>query len=405
MWDKDTILMEKMGRLSGPAEPKASKLPGALELMTGKFIHHSSEYYLWRIKDREAMFRRGDESPGIYDDLAVGFSKIGDNKTAIKIMNIKEKRHPGMYETFANLGTFYFHAGELEKGIPYIRKALKINPQAHFGREEYQLKLVEYVLGLRKHYKPSKKNFLPMGTHYNRQSETGPIVSHCSHMETLKKGSGLRGFACFLYITSGYKGGISLDEEIDGAIQGVLGMMRFGDYTSPILLEALGDLLMHKGRDQDFLQLATQAYLLASYNMGEFRTRSRYRAYARALSSHLNGAELNSIEKGLKREINEAHDLREEIRKDEIVWIDKGVDVDAKFDAKYHKGQQLGRKGGFNLNDITVEDLEGSVQTVGGADRDKGQVEDFQATEKQKVSKEMDRYLGQLSIEDLKAIK
>lgn len=53
---------------------------------------------------------------------------------------------PGRYETAANLGTFYLHAGIFKKVLAYIEKALKINPDAHFGREKYQKLLVEYII-------------------------------------------------------------------------------------------------------------------------------------------------------------------------------------------------------------------------------------------------------------------
>ena len=58
----------------------------------------------------------------------------------------KEQLYPGLYETRANLGTFYIHAGELEQGVEQIELAIEINPDAHFGREIYQKHLVNYVL-------------------------------------------------------------------------------------------------------------------------------------------------------------------------------------------------------------------------------------------------------------------
>src|SRR5687768_12330427 len=40
LWDSDTIKMER------------SRFPGTLELITGKFLRHSPEFYEWRIRDR-----------------------------------------------------------------------------------------------------------------------------------------------------------------------------------------------------------------------------------------------------------------------------------------------------------------------------------------------------------------
>src|SRR4029078_4407708 len=77
------------------------------------------------------------------------YEKTGQHEKAIETILIKEKIKPGLYETYSNLGTFYILAGDLEKGLPYIDKALAIDPDAHFGRERYQKWLVEYALSRR----------------------------------------------------------------------------------------------------------------------------------------------------------------------------------------------------------------------------------------------------------------
>ncbi len=79
------------------------------------------------------------------DNLAVAYHKLGDDKSAIAVMLDKEKRFPGQYTTYSNLGTFYMLSGDLYRGIDYIKKALAINPDAHFGREEYQLALAQHL--------------------------------------------------------------------------------------------------------------------------------------------------------------------------------------------------------------------------------------------------------------------
>jgi tetratricopeptide (TPR) repeat protein len=64
-------------------------------------------------------------------------------------MEEKEKRFPGLYTTLANLGTFYAHKGEIDKGLEIIKKAVALNPKAHFGREKYQIKALEYSKALK----------------------------------------------------------------------------------------------------------------------------------------------------------------------------------------------------------------------------------------------------------------
>ena len=55
------------------------------------------------------------------------------------------KKHPQRYSSLSNLGTFYIHKGQYDEGLKYLNKAIEINPKAHFEREKYQIKAVEYI--------------------------------------------------------------------------------------------------------------------------------------------------------------------------------------------------------------------------------------------------------------------
>ena len=134
LWDYDTLKMER------------SQFPSALELITGKFPRHSKDFYEWRIADRLAKLEVDDTNLSYYDDLAVAYDKTGQHAKAIEIILTKEKIKPGLYETYANLGTFYIHSGQLKEGVQYIEQAIALNADAHFGREIYQKYVVEYVL-------------------------------------------------------------------------------------------------------------------------------------------------------------------------------------------------------------------------------------------------------------------
>ncbi len=105
-----------------------------------------SEFYRWRVEDRQKRITTEPDRIELYDDLAVAYDKLGEHEKAIETILAKEKLKPGLYETYANLGTFYIHNGQLEEGLKHIDKAIEINPDAHFGREKYQRMLVEYVL-------------------------------------------------------------------------------------------------------------------------------------------------------------------------------------------------------------------------------------------------------------------
>jgi tetratricopeptide (TPR) repeat protein len=132
IWDHDTLQSEKF------------RFPDTLELITGKFLRHSKEFYHWRIQDRTTRLKADPTNTSLLDDLAVAYEKTDNHEKAIEIAIEIEKIKPGRYETAANLGTFYLHSGKFKDGLEQIEKAIKINPDAHFGREIYQKILVDY---------------------------------------------------------------------------------------------------------------------------------------------------------------------------------------------------------------------------------------------------------------------
>ena len=226
LWDRDTLEMERQ------------RFPTTLELIAGKFLRHSEAFYLWRIKDRESKLEQ-ESRPEWFDDLAVAYEKTGGAKKAIELMREKDSLFPGLYETHANLGTFLIHSGDFQPGLVEIEKALEINPNAHFGREEYQRLLVLYLLDC--------------------NAEVGLQLPLS---EQMPNGFEPIGFASFLF--GDEPGEVSAEERkqvLGSALKGVLGMMKFGNFDSPILLEGLGDLLVSSGLETDAKQLAARAYL------------------------------------------------------------------------------------------------------------------------------------------------
>ena len=105
---------------------------------------------------------------GWTDDLAMGLERIGQFERAEELLRTKleVERHydlgkdgEGSYTTFANLGTVLIHSGmkgalggnqedkaRVEEGLAFIRRAIAVNPMAHFGREMWQAAAVEYLL-------------------------------------------------------------------------------------------------------------------------------------------------------------------------------------------------------------------------------------------------------------------
>ncbi len=309
MWDYDTLLQER------------ARFPETLELITGKFPRHSDAFYRWRIDDREAKRDSAPDDPRILDDLAVAWSKLGDHAKAIELMEEKETRFPGLYETAANLGTFHIHAGDLEEGAKYIERAIEMNPDAHFGRERYQLELVRYVLSKRAE---SEEFSLPL-----HHGPVGPL-----------SGGRSNGFWDALAPEGDVEKEVRT-EQIHSAIKGVLGMMRFGNYDSPILCEALADLLMADW-NSDAKNLAARALLQASYKVENEQSSAVYRRKAeRALSMQTpdgrsaRSVKLAEVEPLFAAELADAKEWCDQVEKDELQWIADGEDVEARFAEKY----------------------------------------------------------------------
>ena len=318
LWDYDTLQMER------------TQFPNSLELITGKFLRHSPEFYRWRIADRKKRLESEPDNLALYDDLAVAYEKIGNHKKANETILLKEKKKPGLYETYANLGTFYIHAGQYRKGLQEIERAISINPRAHFGREVYQKLLVEYVLLAMKDGKLQL-----------------PLSKHVKH-ERSKNEYGGTSFAKFvLALRNTPHSHRKPHEEIDAAIKGILGMMRFGHHDSPVLLEALGDLLSSDYRQKGAKRLAARAYLKASYaamsglsgDYREFAVRTIKLQTVNSLNQE--PLTIQQLEERFRNEQQEADEWYEQIRKDELAWIAAGVNVDAEFSKKYYVDPEI----------------------------------------------------------------
>ena len=308
LWDRDTLEMERQ------------RFPTALELITGKFLRHSPAFYIWRVQDRESR-RAAGSSPELLDDLAVAYEKTGKTDEAIRIMEEKASKYPGLYETHANLGTFYIHAGRLTDGLVEIEKALEINPDAHFGRELYQKRLVEYLLSLGGEDQLS----LPMSS----DATAGMVPT---------------GFGKFLLSRPELTDSPEEQKNVlDDAIQGVLGMMKFGNHDSPILLEALADLLLSHRYSVDAKQLASRAYLKASMESEDVQEKDAYRNKAKeCLKFQTDGSKSNDelpfgvIASQFDAEIKDAEEWYSTISGDEAAWLEQGINLDEAFEVKYY---------------------------------------------------------------------
>lgn len=158
-WDSDTLAMEAKG------------LPKVIDVIGGRFDRNPDLYYEMRLE--RALTTLNDDPHVIvaYGDAAVAFDKLGRGPEAIDLLEkrlewllelYEERAANGpafqhAYQLWANLGTVRVHdwlrrgspeddLESLEKAISEIEAAIKIEPDAHFGREFVQLHVMRLLL-------------------------------------------------------------------------------------------------------------------------------------------------------------------------------------------------------------------------------------------------------------------
>ena len=154
--DEDTLASEARAR------------PEALQAITGRFARNPPLYYQMRIARESAQI---DANPSLldkYDDVAVAYDRLGDDDAAIAWIEKKHAHLPPYdahnsvvkekwYRYYANVGTFWVHRwarhgadrnklDEVKTARIYIAHAIAIKPNAHFGREKYQLKVMDWII-------------------------------------------------------------------------------------------------------------------------------------------------------------------------------------------------------------------------------------------------------------------
>jgi tetratricopeptide (TPR) repeat protein len=323
LWDYDTLQMERL------------RFPGVLEIITGKFVRHSKAYYEWRLVDRTKKLETSPGDAALIDDLAVAHDKLGQQEKGIKLLEESLQRNPDRYETLANLGTLLFHTGRIEESKAFIERAITINPDAHFGRERYQLLLTDYLL----HSEQEASGVMSSDERHTH----GRVVGFARYLLIQKYGDD-KALEYGLGGTDSERG--ERKEEIRKAGKGVLGMMHFANYQSPVLLEALGDLLMTGEMDENGTQLAARAYLRAAAGSSDKEIADNYRKMARdVLSTHegiaahhreADGDYLVKVDQKLARELADAKNWFANIEKNEQRWIDEERNVDLEFAAIYY---------------------------------------------------------------------
>lgn len=158
LWDYDTLAQESRGM----GDIKA--------VIAGGFPRNPPLYYEMRLERVTKVLAQNPDDLDAYDAAGVACDRLGRADEAIAWMDKKQAAMQRMgydtskheqpnhsYRHKANLGTFYAHRwfsngamrenmDDLKRGRELIAEAIKEYPNAHFGREKYQLMVMDWVL-------------------------------------------------------------------------------------------------------------------------------------------------------------------------------------------------------------------------------------------------------------------
>lgn len=160
IWDDDSLRTEAQG------------LPGLTEIITGRFDRFPPLYFEMRLARSRAELEADPHNWNAYDNAGVSCDRLGlhDDAVALLCLKLERLREAGIdadatdpearnhyYRACANLGTLLAHRwikvgraaqdlSDLREGRDWIARAIEVNPDAHFGREKYQLLAMEWLI-------------------------------------------------------------------------------------------------------------------------------------------------------------------------------------------------------------------------------------------------------------------
>jgi hypothetical protein len=142
----------------------------AQDVIHERFSKHGPAHYRERDRITREMLRRlASDNPASFalsDDLGAGLDRLGRSDEAVAVLRDKLAHQQAkglsgrdLYTSYANLGTFLIHGSyqkaasgdvsareRFREGVALIRTSVEVNPEAHFGREQWQAAIAEFLL-------------------------------------------------------------------------------------------------------------------------------------------------------------------------------------------------------------------------------------------------------------------
>jgi tetratricopeptide (TPR) repeat protein len=129
---------------------EAKSLPCVHDTLVGYFPKHANAYHLAMIEATTYATSWAPSFTAGLDAKGIALMHLGRLEEARAVMLKRLAVAPNAYPSHANLGTLYTFTGEHERALEHIDRAMALEPKAHFGREKYHRKLVEFLRDVKK---------------------------------------------------------------------------------------------------------------------------------------------------------------------------------------------------------------------------------------------------------------
>lgn len=334
------------------------------DVLHDRYPRHGNAYFQERnrralgaiAKNKDAEGLPPPEQFGLIDDLGVGLDSIGESAEAVRWLRLKlqaqEKLgHQGkaLYTTYANLGTFIIHGSAAKamqgdkdaqqsvgEGLRYLNKAIAVNPEAHFGREVWQVHAAEFMLAasndrsvlLKYDMNGNDLTEKYHGSGAGRRLDTPMlrrVAAYLNNPHDPAEAASLR--QTITHLGKAHNGGgVPFDEPC----LGIIGMWRLGGGASPQFALTLGEIMIRVNQRQ----LAWTAYQRAIREAKRFSSNEEIRAkfiehcQSRQQALGLDSAEAIGRELQFEAELQIGQDYQRAYQKYEVEQIAAGADLD-----------------------------------------------------------------------------
>lgn len=312
-----------------------------------RFPNHGRDYYVARNRAVERSVKKLDKSTSakdraeqfrLLDDLAVGLSKVGRHEEAVNLLRDKLKRQQALgqkgkelYSTYANLGTVLIlwqltegvedarrAKTRIQESIEWIKKAVEVYPESHFGREIWQLVLEQYLLAaldqpdlllrydmignrLEESFDPASRSFY--GT-FHLSSDKPLLIPRRARRPSERRmkiphaGTSMRSHITRVGAEAGWSEAVKTSHTqsapFDEPTLGIVGMWRMGAGANPFFALALGEIMLRVGQRHIAWTAYERAFRLKEHYWPERRIQAGFGEHCRTRQK--------SIEDSLPRE-------------------------------------------------------------------------------------------------------